>query len=409
MKNKIRGASFLISLALSGATLAAGGGPITSEQVAARGVMTSAIATGELGELDGAFVFVPREITNATLRQLRATTTFSALLAPAGVSFPCSISGVFSARITQQRPIVLKLDWSGCTSSEFGSRVTRNGPAEFVWAGNSLSPSAVASIRLGAVDRDFVESNRPETPRPYFDGQTVYRNQRVTGVLPVVLEDEDAGYFLGRYLVETKGFMRRVQRLPEFNSAGEPSAEFYDYEYRVSTDAAVLTGNYAVDGLNNVMEWGIVAGKVVGRYTYPARPLHPNVKVLDKWYRGTGMNVRRNYDNTLGKYLFSVDGKIEGDFNAFWNLGCSGADTFTYRTRKALAQSPYSWFVELYDAGELVINGNTVATFTATGTEPYVDLTGHASVKVQGVGTFNYDYPESILLGPVFEAARCTP
>lgn len=408
MSKIFRASSLLFAMALSGVTLAAGG-PITSQQVAARGVATSAIASSSLGDLDGAFVFVPRDIVNATLRQLQSATTFNALLASAGVSLPCAISGSLLARITQTRPTVLKLDWSQCVISQYGSRNTADGPIEVIWSGSTLSPASVASIRLGDANRDYVASSRPETPQPYYDGTTTYRNQRATGVLPVVLEFGDAGYFTGRYLVEARGFVRRVQRMPEFNSAGEPSAEFYDYESRTSTDGAILTGNYSVDGLNNVMEWGLIGGKVASSYTYPARPLHPIARTIEEWYRGTGLVARRRWDNAAGEYFHSIDGKVEGDFNAFWGLGCSGPDTFIYRTRKELGQSPYSYFVEQYDAGELSINGNTTATFTATGTQPYVDLIGHAAVKVQGLGTVNYDYPESILLGPILEAGRCTP
>ena len=408
MSKHSRGAGFFIAFTLSSLSLAANG-PITSERVAARGVMTSAIASGELGGLDGAFAFKPREFANRALAQLRAATTFNALLAPAGVTLPCAISGNLSARIVQTRPTVLKLDWSNCISSQYGSRLSRHGPIEVVWSGNSLSPSSVSSIRIGTVDRDLVDSDRPEVPQMYYDGTTMDRNQRLTGALPSLLEYGDAGYLMGRYLAEAKGYVRRVQRLPEFNSAGEPSAEFYEYESTTSTDGAVLTGSYTVDGLDNTMEWGLIAGKVSGRYVYPPRPLHPTMKVLEQWYRGTGIVARRHYDNTAGEYFHSIDGKIEADFSQFWKFGCSGPDTFVYHTRRPLGQAPTSWFVELYDTGELVINGNTTATFTATGSEPYVDLMGHATVKVQGIGTFAYDYPETILQGPIFEAARCAP
>lgn len=408
MSNNIRGASLLFACALSGAAFAASG-PITSHQVAARGVVTSVIASSSLGELDGAFVYVPRSIVDTTLRKLQAATTYDALLAPGGVSLPCPISGNLTARVSATRLTTLQLDWAQCVSSDYGSRNTVEGPVEVVWAGRTLSPASVASIRLGNAVRDYVTVSRPETPQTYYDGTTVYRNQRATGVLPVVLEFGDFGNFTGRYLVETKGFVRRVHRMPEFNSDGEPSVEFYEYESRMSTDGAILTGAYSVAGLDNVMEWGLVAGKVAGSYTYPARPLHPVARTIEQWYRGTGLVAHRRWDNAAGEYFHSIDGKVEGDFNEFWNLGCSGPDTFVYRTRKELGQSPYSYFVEQYDSGELSINGNTTATFTATGTEPYVDLIGHAAVKVQGLGTVNYDYPESIALGPILEAARCTP
>lgn len=406
MTRIIRSASLLIAVTLSGAAFGASG-PITSQSTAARGVMTSAAASAALAELDGAFVFVPRSIVNLALGQLRAATTYDALLVPTGVTLPCAASGDLTARITHTRPTVLELDWSGCTSSEFGARATVDGPVTVTWAGATLSPVSVTSIRLGDANRDYVSNTRPEVPQPYYGGTTMYRNQRATGVLPLVLAD--VGYFTGRYLVEAKGVVRRVQRLPEYDSTGQPSAELYEYEGRTSTDGAILTGNYAVNGLDNVTERGLISGKVAGSYTYPSRPLHPDVKVIDEWYRGTNLVARSRWDNTAGKYFQSIDGKIEADLSRFRLLGCAAPDTFVYRTRQELGQSPYAWDPAFYDSGEFSINGNTSVSFRAAGTQPYFDLIGYASVRIAGIGRVDYDYTESILLGPLFEAARCTP
>jgi len=221
-------------------------------------------------------------------------------------------------------------------------------------------------------------------------------------------EYEPGGNFLGRYLVEAKGFVRRVQRLPDFDaSTGEPSAEFYDFSTTFSTDGALLTGAYTADGTGNLLEAALLAGKFSTRFIYPLRPTKPT-RTLDMWFRGTGLSTRRAYDTATSRYSVSIDGKVEGDFNQFFPLGCSGSDTFIFRTRAPLTLSPYSYYYEFFEGGELVVD-QAVATFSATGTEQYVDLVGHVLLKVPGVGTFNYDYDEYILYGPFADAGRCTP
>src|SRR4051794_25865729 len=223
------------------ATFAATAAPIGIERLAARGVVTSAILQSELGDVDSVFAYTPRLIVDSALKQLAAATTFSALLAPGGVSLACATSGTLRARVGTSRPRVLKLEWNQCASSELGWRNVVNGPAEVGLPGDSLTPAWVASIRFGDESRDHVTNTRAEEPTPYYDGETVYRNLRVVGALPMSREN-GYGNFLGRYVVQATGFLRRVQRLPEFNAAGEPSAAFYDYDNALSTDGALVTG-----------------------------------------------------------------------------------------------------------------------------------------------------------------------
>jgi len=397
-----------LSLSLSGAALAAGAAPANTEQRAARGVTTAFVAIAEVSDLDNKFVDDSRQIIDAAFVQLRASTSFAALLAPGGVTLNCPVSGTFNARIGNGWPRVLKLDWVHCVSIEYGSRNEVDGPAEATLSANSLEPTTVLSIRLGDGNRDHISDSTPEIPDEWFGGQTASRNLRLTGILPMTREYPLGGRFLGRHLVEAKGFVRRVQRLPDYNDAGEPSVEFYNYDSKLSTDSAWLTGTYTVNGFDNRLEVGLITGKISGRFIYPLRPTKPT-KTLDKWFKGTGFSVRRTYDNDLSKSLMWVDGKVEGDFHAYWHVGCGGADTYTFRTRAPWTHSPNAYSSQIFDSGELVIDGSSVATFSATGTEPYVDLLGHVLLKVPGVGTFNYDYPESVLYGPLADAGSCTP
>lgn len=398
---------FAISLSLSAAAIASAATPALTKQRGARGVQTAFVVQSELGELDGLFVYGSRLIIDSALADLRASTTFAALLAPAGVTLNCPISGTLFARITNTWPRTLKLDWTHCVRIEFTSRVEADGPAEVVLAENSLSPSVVLSIRFGDRNRDYVSDQNFEIPSPTYGGQTLSRNLRITGVLPMTREYQNAN-FLGRYLVEAKGFVRRVQRLPDYNSAGEPSVEFYDFSNTLSTEGALLTGFYTVDGFDNLQGAGLIAGKVSGRYIYPVRPTKP-MRTLDKWFKGAGLSTRIGYDNDVSKYSIWVDGKVEGDFNEFWPLGCTGAETYTFRTRAPLTPSPLSYSFEQFESGEIVIDGKMTAKFSATVTEPFVDVMAHVGLEIPGVGTFNYDYPYSVLEGPLNEAGLCTP
>jgi hypothetical protein len=394
-------------LPMSGAVLAAT--PALTEQRAARGVNTAVVTYAELLQFDSTYVAVSREVIDIALDQLNAATSFPTLLAPGGVTLNCPVSGTLSARISNPRLRTLKLEWFHCVSVEYGTRNDVDGPAEVALGENSLQPGMILSIRLGELNRDYVVDSTPEIPSPTYGGQTISRNLRVTGPMPTARAYKPGGNFLGRYLVETQGFYRRVQRLPSYDPITfEPSVELYNYSNTFSTDGALLTGNYTVNGTDNQTETALITGKFSSRFDYPVRPGKP-ARTLDMWFKGTGLSTRFAWNNAASRYSVSVDGKLEGDFNQFFPLGCTGADTYTFHTRSPLIVSPYAYYFEFFEGGELVIDGKAVATFSATGTEPYVDLLGHVLLKVPGVGTFNYDYTDYILEGPLANAGRCTP
>jgi len=393
--------SISLGLAFAGVSLVATAAPTAAESRAARGVETAALLNAELSDLDNEFVFQTRLIAGAALKQLNTSTTFEALLAPGGVTLNCAVSGTLKARLANTWPRVLKLEWAHCVRNEFGMRVDVDGPSEVTLSENSLQPTLVLAIRFGDQNRDYVDDQVPETPVPWTNGQVTSRNLRVTGFLPMT--QEWANNFPGRYLVEAKGFIRRTTRQPEYNSAGEPSPEFYNYEFNRTTDGALLTGAYTASSLT---DFGLITGKVSTRFTFPTRPSGPTF-FLEKWLKGSGLTLRRSYDSVASRYSISVDGKVEGDFNQFWPIGCTGAETFTFRTRAPLTTSPLANTVELYDGGELQIDGKTVAKFSATGTQPG-DLMARVVLNVPGTGTFIYDYPSSVFRGSLNEAGRCT-
>lgn len=407
--NKSLRRACLVALSLSGVSLvAAAATPPKAEQRAARGVNTAVVTHAEVLEMDGTFVFISREIVDIALDQLNAATTYSALLAPGGVTLNCPVSGTFNARITNARLRTLKLAWTHCVSVEYGSRNDVDGPAEIALGEGSLQPGMLLSIRLGDANRDYVVDSTPEIPQPTFGGQTVSRNLRLTGPMSTARAYKPGGNFLGRYLVETRGFVRRVQRLPDYNPITfEPSAEFYNFSNTFSTDGALLTGSYSEAGTDSLIEASLITGKFSGRYVYPVRPTKPT-KTLDMWFKGTGLSTRRAWNTAASRYSVWVDGKVEADFNQFFPLGCTGADTYTFNTRSPLILAPGSYYYEFFEGGELMVD-KSVAKFSATGTDQYVDLVGHVQLKVPGAGTFNYDYSEYILEGPLADAGRCTP
>jgi len=394
-----------VGMVFAGVSLAAAAAPTAAESRAARGVETATLLFAELPDVDNEFVRFTRSIASGALTRLSTSTTFEALLAPGGVTLNCALSGTLNARIVNHWPRVLQLDWSHCVSMEFGMRADVHGPGEITLTESSLEPASVLSIRLGDRDRDHVVDEVPATPQPWWGGQVTSRNLRLTGLLPMTREFPQ-GEFLGRYLAELKGFTSRAQRIPEVDGSGQPSAEFYNYTFTRTTDGALVTGAYSVEGRETLHEAGLIAGKVSMSYTFPTRPSQPTF-TLSKWFKGTGLLMRRKFNYDTTRYWSWVDGKVEGDFNQFWPIGCTGADTYTFRTRDALTRPPLAPTAEQFDGGELLIDGKTVAKFSATGANP-VDFMGHVELRVPGAGTFNYDYPSSLFRGSLNEAGRCT-
>ena len=213
---------------------------------------------------------------------------------------------------------------------------------------NSLQPTSVLAIRFGDQNRDYVDDQVPETPVPWTNGQVTSRNLRLTGFLPMT--QEWANNFPGRYLVEAKGFVRRVTRQPEYNSAGEPRRVLqlriqpdhgrrspHGCVHREQLDRLRSGNGQSIDSLH-------LADEAVGVDVFPRK--------VDQ--EGTGLTLRRNYDNDARKTSIWVDGKVEGDFNQFWPIGCTGADTYTFRTRAPLTTSPLAYTGELFQSGEFV-------------------------------------------------------
>src|SRR5436190_3839666 len=199
-----------IATACMGATVSAAGvQPIEGEGGAARAVLSSTFLQYEARQYDQQFAYSSRDTIDRALRQLSAVTTYAALAAsPGGVTVSCQESGTLTARVTNPLLRSVHLEWRQCSRRFFDFHFTVDGPGDVTLLSPTLTPTFVASIRFGDRSRDLVDTTRAEPTVPRgFDGDTVYRNQRLTGVLPMTRPDE-LSQFSGRFSFEITGYSR---------------------------------------------------------------------------------------------------------------------------------------------------------------------------------------------------------
>jgi len=409
MSERIRCRSMsLAALAcISGVALGAPNTPIRSESAAARAVVVAFLQRGQLRTMMQPFNYEPRNIIDRALRSVRAVTTLQDLAAsPDGVVVDCAVSGTLTARLARGWPRVVKFEWSECSSIDFGATHTLNGPGEVTLLGNSLFAEIVASIRLGNRNSDLV-ANVSAFPGSTIQGPRVEtRNLRLSGIVPMVrLENDINTAFRGRFTYEAVGFLRSDEMRRDFGPGGV-STEFYPWTFETSSDGALLSGGLNLEE-GTFEENRLVLGRISQRVDRPATPTFPEARTSTNWVRGTDFRVRLGRDNTLGREFWSIDGRIESSFAQ--SAGCAEPETLTYRTRSPLiAHQDTFYFQDFYDTGEIVINGSTVAHFSTTGSQPFVDLHGHLTLDVPGVSSFDYDTGSSVL-GALTLLSRCEP
>jgi hypothetical protein len=387
---------------------AAGVQPINSEGGAARAVLSSTFLQYEARQYDQQFAYSSRDIIDRALRQLSAVTTYAAVAAArAGVTVNCQESGTLTVRVTNPALRNIQLDWRQCTRDYYDLHFTLDGSSDVRLLSPSLTPTIVASIRFGDRSRDLVETMRPGlTLPPGFGGSTVYRNLRVMGVLPISRVDEFT-QFLGRFSIEVTGFVRTVQHLPDFSA---PEGPLYDHDYTLSSNGALISGEFTNVGYTYNQDFSLVLGKITETYLRPVTPSNPTSFTTSKFVRGTDLRIQNGFNNELARYEQSIDGRVDVDFNQWWGFGCAAPESWVYRTRSTMAYPAAAW-TGTFNTGELNINGNTTARFSSTGTEPQVDLVGHIATQVGGVGNFGYDYAQfAIFSSPeLYAAAGCVP
>lgn len=398
-----------IAIACMGAIASAAGvQPIKSESGAARAVLSSTFLQYEARQYDHQFAFTSRDTIDRALRQLNAVTTYAALAAsPGGVTVNCQESGTLTARVTNPLLRNIHLEWRRCTRDLSDLHITLDGAGDVTLISATLTPAFVASIRFGDRSRDLVETMRPgPTQLPDFGGDTVYRNLRLTGVLPMS-RPEELSQFTGRYSAEVTGYFRFVQHIPDFSTQ---DGLFYDHDHTLSTDGALISGEFTNVGFTYNQDFRLVLGTIAETYIVPATPSNPTSFTYSKSVRGTDLRIQSGFNNDLVRYEQSLDGRADVDFNQWWAFNCPAPESWVFRTKSTMAYPATAWN-GTFSTGELNINGNTTAKFSSTGTEPQVDLVGHIATEVGGVGNFGYDYAGfAIFSSPeLYTAAICTP
>lgn len=408
MKRIPRIAGAIATACMSVIASAAGVQPIKSEGGAARAVLSSTFLQYEAREYDQQFVYSSRDIIDRALRQLSAVTTYAALAAsPGGVTLNCQESGTLTVRVTNPALRNIHLEWRQCTRDYYDQHTTLDGSGDVALLSATLTPTMVASIRFGDRSRDLVETWRfgPSLP-PGFGGGIVYRNLRVTGVLPMSRPDEFT-HFSGRFSVEVTGYVRTVQHIPDFTA---PDGPLYDHDYNLSTGGALISGEFTNVGYTYNEDFSLLLGKITETYLRPVTPSNPTSFTTSKFVRGTDLRIQSGFNNDLMRYEQSIDGRVDVDFNQWWGFGCPAPESWVYRTKSTMTYPAAAW-TGTFNTGDLNINGNTTAKFSSTGTEPQVDLVGHIATQVGGVGNFGYDYAGfAIFSSPgLYTAAICSP
>ena len=403
-----RVAGAIVAACMAAAAGAGGVQPINSEGGAARAVLSSTFLQYEAQQYHQQFAYGSRDTIDRALRQLSAVTTYASLAAsPNGVTVSCQEAGTLTARVSSPLLRNVHLEWHGCTRDFADLHYTLEGPGDVTLLSASLAPTAVASIRFGDRTRDLIEMIRPgPTLPPGFSDDTIYRNLRLTGVLPMSRPDASS-QFTGTYTAELKGFYRVVQRLPDFVVGGDT---LYDHDHNVSTDGALISGTFTNAGFSYNLDFRVLLGKISETYFAPVTPSRPESITYSKFVRGTGLRIQNGFNNDLLRYEQSIDGKADFDFNQWWGFNCPAPQSFVYRTNSKMTYPVAAW-TGTFDTGALTINGNTTVRFSSTGTAPQVDLVGHIATQVAGVGSFNYDYAGfAIFSGPeLYAAAICSP
>jgi hypothetical protein len=384
--------------------------PITTTTQAARAVASTLLFREDAQSAAYEFSYSPRDLIARLMGEIATFTTFQALLqTPGAVVLNCPLAGTLSIRLSKSKPRVLRVDSQQCSRVEFSSllRVT-DGPAEVVLLEDSFTPAAVASIRFGDLTRDHVETFSYDATQPDVVNYVTHRNLRVTGYLPL-RRLGDNNIFAGRYLAHVIGFHRSVTYMPDYAS-GDPGEELYPFDYMLSSNGALLSGeSFNQMGLSYGEEVSIVAGDFNQRHINPSTPTNPGIRTVSKSFGGTGLRLSWGINDTRAKGYFAIDGVARMDYSEWWGFGCPKADEFSYRTRTLLEYRRDDYTGHMFDSGKLTINGNTTATFTASGTVPYVDRIGHVALDIPGLAPVSYDVNGFIYGSELTLAGYCTP
>jgi hypothetical protein len=394
MSNPIPGlGAALAALSLSTAALAAGNTPIQDDRQALRSVLTGYVLSAEAAGHVTVFSDLPRSLAEPVLLALSGVTTPAALAAvPAGITVPCAVSGSIFARVTPGPVRVLRIEWLGCRTDPSFNAVA-NGPAELLFTGNSFAPAALLSLRLGDRLRD-VTVDMPVTDNPRYGGSHVRWNVRIGGILPL-RPAGDLGFFPGRLSALVDGIYEVTDFIRNRPDLGPP---FYPQIQLFAAQSLVIRREQASTFEDN----RILLGSLDYRFQSPTTPTRTG-RTYDLPYRYWDFQVKRTYAPSEPSAV-QVNGRAQTRLGEFYGFTGCPTETFSYRTLTPWQLNPATF---MFDTGTLAVNDDTIAEFSISGTEPFVDLLGHIDIGVQGLGDFHYTAQFSF--DELYASAACTP
>lgn len=365
-------------LLLAPTALLAGTIALDTEQKAAAGV-SSGIFLGQF--VTGSAYSVtsrPLEYADRALRAVRRATTVAALRAAKDwTTIACAKAGSISVRLTGTSPGLLTVRWNACAIREFGIDRTFNGPVFIALASDTLAPTRVPSIRLGALGEDFTEQVHEAYPDQITD-TTYATNLRLRGSIATFDGMLEEGVPISSEY--------KVDGVQEYLSW----AQLTDGRPPQASGLRVVADKLDV---NSTVRFGMQYEETVeytGRLTRTETVAPPWAEYTDRYVLNE-FRVRQQTDYAALTLRLAVDGRIAVAWNPLSGSGCMDGE-YAFRTRTPLLRNADS---TIYDAGELVVNGSVVGRFYSANAVPPgrpTPVNGQAlELRVRDVGTFFYD------------------
>ena len=376
--------AFALAATLASPANAASPVKLDTEQKAAASVITATYLSHHTPLFHYATIERVIFYSNRTLLSVSSVTTPAALMAtPAGVTVPCGVSGTLTARMAPRYPRILKFAYHDCHFDLYGWPHSLNGPGEIALLSDSFMPERVAAIRFGSDNADLVQTRELVT-FDQIDHQTIRRNLKLLGNLPL-------GYT--QYVVNgtTTSFAYAIDGLEEETTISDfplTGAPTQTNVFRYDLDKLAYAGSvsYSADGSRDDEDLSVLFG------TFKLTRTQPYYGTTSETERYEGLRVRSVTDWVAFNRTEAIDGKVDMTWNPGFGAGCVNG-TYAFKTRIPLRTSFSS---NLFDAGDLTVNGQVRATlFSAANVPPSLPAPVNGTLlhlDVQNVGAFNYDF-----------------
>jgi hypothetical protein len=361
---------------------------LDTEQKAAASLVSAYFLANEVPQNHRAIFERVVFYSNRTLLSVSSVTTPAALMAtPAGVTVPCGVSGTLTARMAARYPRVLRFSYNDCHFDMFGWPHSLNGTGEIALLSDSFTPERVAAIRFGSDTADLVQTRELVT-FDQIDHQTVHRNLKLIGNIPLSYSQYVINGTTIPFAYVIDGFVDESTQTDFPQSGAPPQTNVFHWDLDKVTYAGSIA--YSADGSRTDEDLRVPFGTLMLTRT------QPNYGTTSEKHRFDGLRVQQVTDFTAFNQTMAIDGKVDLTWNPLFGAGCvNGA--YVFKTRVPLRRS---FSTNLYDAGELTINGQvraqlfSAANVPATLPAPVNGTLLH--LDVQNVGAFNYDFGDFI-------------